>query len=79
MPACATDNGEEPGSLHLSMSMNPSNPNTLRLNTPKLTKHQTLGTTIMSRSGRSDKARRAQGMLLVAQLSVSAPGRRLTT
>ena len=67
MPDGAAENGDEPGNLHLSMSINPSASNTLRLSTPKLTKHQTLGTTIMSRSGRSDKARRAQGMRLIAQ------------
>lgn len=67
MPDGAADNGDEPGNLNLSMSINPSTSNALRLSTPKLTKHQTLGTTVMSRSGRSDKARRAQGMRLMAQ------------
>ena len=58
----ATEGEEEPSHLNLSMSINPSNANTLRMGTtPRLAKHQTLGTTIMSRSGRSDKARRAQG------------------
>lgn len=47
--------------MHMSMSLGPASANTLRLGTSKLAKHQTLGTTIMSRSGRSDKARRAQG------------------
>ena len=46
--------------LALSTTQNPSN--TLRPTTPKLVKHQTLTMTSMSRStGRSDKARRAQG------------------
>lgn len=57
--AYVAETGEEAGNLHLSMSINPLD--TLRMSTPRLAKHQTLGTTIMSRSGRSDKARRAQG------------------
>jgi hypothetical protein len=47
--------------LALGATQNPST--TLRPGTPKLAKHQTMTMTSLSRStGRSDKARRAQGM-----------------
>jgi len=47
--------------LALGATQNPST--TMRPGTPKLAKHQTMTMTSLSRStGRSDKARRAQGM-----------------
>ena len=49
--------------LALGATQNPST--TMRPGTPKLAKHQTMTMTSMSRStGRSDKARRAQGISL---------------
>ena len=46
----------------VALSVTQLTSNTLRPNTPKLSKHQTMTMTSVSRStGRSDKARRAQG------------------